>query len=89
MVYTMQRLTLYVLIALAIASGVEGSDYTNTSSVEVAVKLAKAYSIICLFLFNIPDVRYLPPHCQCNPMGWTVVPKANDRRCGMFLRRPH
>ena len=48
--YTMQRLTLYVLIALAIASGVEGSNYDNASSVALAVKLAKAYSIICSFL---------------------------------------
>lgn len=46
----MQRLTLYVLIALAIASGVEGSNYTNASSVELAAQLAKAYSVICLFL---------------------------------------
>src|SRR4051812_44774696 len=52
LVYTLQRLTLYVLIALAIASGVEGSNYDNTSSVALAVKLAKAYSIICSFLMQ-------------------------------------
>jgi hypothetical protein len=48
----MQRLTLYVFIALAIASGVEGSNYTNAPSVELAVKLAKAYSVICFFLLQ-------------------------------------
>ena len=52
LVYTMQRLTLYVLITLTIASGVEGSNYTNASSVELAVKLAKAYSVICSFLWQ-------------------------------------
>jgi hypothetical protein len=48
LVYTFQRLTLYVLIALAIASGVEGSNYTSASSVALAQKLAEAYSIICM-----------------------------------------
>jgi hypothetical protein len=38
---------LYVLIALAIASGVEGSNYTNQSSLDLAAKLAKAYGVIC------------------------------------------
>jgi hypothetical protein len=47
LVYTFQRLTLYVLIALAIASGVEGSNYTNQSSLDLAAKLAKAYGVIC------------------------------------------
>ena len=47
LVYNFQRLTLYVLIALAIASGVEGSDYTSVSSLQTAQKLAQAYSIIC------------------------------------------
>jgi hypothetical protein len=54
LVDTMQRLTLYVLIALAIASGIEGSNYTNAASVELAVRLAKAYSVICLFFFQSP-----------------------------------
>jgi hypothetical protein len=63
LVYTMQRLTLYVLIALAIASGVEGASYDNPSSVAVASNLAKAYSIICTSLLrNLAHRRYFPPH---------------------------
>ena len=49
LIQTLQHLTLYVLVALAIASGVEGSDYTNASDVTLAQNLSKAYSIICLF----------------------------------------
>lgn len=50
LVRTAQHLTLYILIALAVASGVEASYYHNASSVQVAQSLAKAYSIICLSL---------------------------------------
>lgn len=48
MIHTLQHLTLYALIALAIASGVEGSDYTSPSSVSIGQKLAQAYGIMCM-----------------------------------------
>lgn len=52
LVYNFQRLTLYALIALAIASGVEGSNYDDPPSVALAVKLTEAYSTICLSLIQ-------------------------------------
>jgi hypothetical protein len=47
LIYKIQQLSLYVLIALAIASGVEASNFSNPSSVSVGVRLAQAYSDIC------------------------------------------
>jgi len=58
LVYTFQRLTLYVLIALAIASGVEGASFSDPSSVAVAVQLAKAYSIIYIVLLSINVIQW-------------------------------
>jgi hypothetical protein len=62
LVYTFQRLTLYVLIALAIASGVEASNYDTPSSVALATKLAKAYGVICTFYLEQSDNRSFPPY---------------------------
>jgi hypothetical protein len=45
----LQSFSLLVLVALAIASGVEGSDYSDPSSITLAQNLSKAYSIICNF----------------------------------------
>jgi len=55
LIQRIQHLTLYILVALAIASGVEGSSYTDPSSIALAQKLAQAYSIIFMvfLLFNI------------------------------------
>jgi len=53
LIFTLQHLTLYALIALAIASGVEGSDYTDPSSVSVGQKLAQAYGILFLILLTV------------------------------------
>jgi len=47
LVRTIQHFSFYVLVALAIASGAEGSNYDSTSSVALAQNLSKAYSIIC------------------------------------------
>ena len=55
LVRKLQSFSLLVLIALAIASGVEGSDYTDPSSIQLAQNLSKAYSIICNF----------PPQIYC------------------------
>jgi hypothetical protein len=85
LVYHFQRFTLLVLIALAIASGVEGSDYTSPSSVAVAVQLAKAYGVICIFYLKRSDDRSFPPYSKCNPMGCIVVRSTYGRRCILNL----
>jgi hypothetical protein len=62
-----------ILIALAIASGVEGSNYSSPSSVALGVKLAKAYGVICLVLAGTWLMkRYFPVDYQCDSMGFFV-----------------
>jgi hypothetical protein len=71
LIHTLQHLTLYALIALAIASGVEGSNYTDPSSVSIAQKLAQAYSIICIspisafanYSHHLLDSQRIPMGC--------------------------
>ena len=72
LIQRVQHLTLYILVALAIASGVEGSSYDDPSSIALAQKLAQAYSIICTFLPNentnlsshgFPSIQHIPMGC--------------------------
>jgi len=58
LVYTFQRLTMAVLIALAIASGVEGSNYNNPSDVAVGQQLAQAYGVIYIFLLSVNVIQW-------------------------------
>lgn len=57
-----------VLIALAIASGVEGSNYNNPSDVAVGQQLAQAYGVICISAEASADDRYLPSLSERNSM---------------------
>jgi hypothetical protein len=58
LVQRLQHLSLYILVALAIASGVEGSNYTDPSDLSVAQKLSQAYSILFMFFVLINAVQW-------------------------------
>jgi hypothetical protein len=75
LVYTFQRLTMAVLIALAIAAGVEGSNYNTPSDVAVGQQLAQAYGVICISAEDSADGRYLPSLGERDPMGCIVDEK--------------
>jgi len=46
------------LVALAIASGVEGSNYGTPSDVSVGQKLAQAYGVLYIFLLSINVIQW-------------------------------
>jgi hypothetical protein len=88
LVSTLQRISLYALIALAIASGVEGSNYDNPSSVAIGQKLAQAYGILCTTNSDRAKCRHYFSHRQCHSMDCFVVWGTNGRRCGRFQIHP-
>jgi len=85
LIHTLQHITLYALIALAIASGVEGSNYTDPSSVSIGQKLAQAYSILCTSpVSTLTNYSHYLLDSQCIPMGRLVATRKYRCWWGMF-----